>query len=101
MFEVWQEVGFFKSTEQRMCDQARLIPINVWLSKMELEVLKRGIKGRQREKSDAEQEDEEEGGGREAANQRTFGHEQWPTPLVIQRFKICLSLSSSHSNIKN
>ena len=36
-----------------------------------------------------------------AANQRTFDHEQWPTPLVIQWFKICLNLSSSHSNTKN
>ena len=25
MFRVWQEIGLFKSTEQRICDQARAI----------------------------------------------------------------------------
>ena len=38
MFPIWQE-----STEQRICDQARAIRKNGWLSGLEIEVIKRKI----------------------------------------------------------
>ena len=40
MFRVWQEIGLFKSTEQRICDQARAIRKSGWLSELEIEVIK-------------------------------------------------------------
>ena len=40
MFRVWQEIGLFKSTEQRICDQARAIRKTGWLSELEIEVIK-------------------------------------------------------------
>ena len=43
MFRVWQEIGLFESTEQRICDQARAIRKNGWLSELEIEVIKRKI----------------------------------------------------------
>ncbi|XP_044170403.1 uncharacterized protein LOC122954426 [Acropora millepora] len=43
MFRVWQEIGLFESTEQRICDQARAIRKNGWLSELEIEVIKRTI----------------------------------------------------------
>ena len=44
MFRVWKEIGLFKSTEQRICDQARAILKNGWLSELEIEVIKRKIR---------------------------------------------------------
>ena len=35
--------GLFKSTEQRVCDQARVIRKNGWLSQLELETIKRQV----------------------------------------------------------
>ena len=35
------EIGPFESTEQRVCDQARAIRKNGWLSEIEIELLKR------------------------------------------------------------
>ena len=43
MFRIWQEIGPFESTEQRVCDQARAIRKNGWLSEVEIELLKRQI----------------------------------------------------------
>ena len=43
MFQVWQEIGPFESTEQRICDQSRAIRKNGWLSELEIEVIKRKI----------------------------------------------------------
>ena len=43
MFRVWQEIGLFESTEQRICDQARAIRKNGWLSELEIEVIRRKI----------------------------------------------------------
>ena len=36
MCKVWQEIGPFESTEQRVCDQARAIRKNGWLSEIEI-----------------------------------------------------------------
>ena len=43
MFKEWRERGMFESTEQRVCDQARAIRKNGWLSELELEAIKRQI----------------------------------------------------------
>ena len=36
MFKLWKEIGPFESTEQRVCDQARAIRKNGWLSEIEI-----------------------------------------------------------------
>ena len=38
-----QEIGLFESMEQRICDQARAICKNGWLTELEIEVIKRKI----------------------------------------------------------
>ena len=43
MFREWRDRGMFESTEQRVCDQARAIRKNGWLSELELEAIKRQI----------------------------------------------------------
>ena len=43
MFRKWRDRGLFKSTEQRVCDQARAIRSNRWLSQAELETIKRQV----------------------------------------------------------
>ena len=41
MFNIWKERGIIELTEQRLCDQARAIRINQWLTPVELEEIKR------------------------------------------------------------
>ena len=43
MFRVWQEIGLFEATEQRLGDQLRAIRKNGWLSELEIDVIKRKI----------------------------------------------------------
>ena len=43
MFREWRDRGLFESTEQRVCDQARAIRKNGWLSQLELETVKRQV----------------------------------------------------------
>ena len=43
MFREWRERRLFESTEQRVCDQARAIRKNGWLSQLELEAIKRQV----------------------------------------------------------
>ena len=43
MFREWREKGMFESIEQRVCDQARAIKKNGWLSEPELEAIKRQV----------------------------------------------------------
>ena len=43
MFKEWRDRGLFESTEQRVCDQARAIRKNGWLSQLELETIKRQV----------------------------------------------------------
>ena len=47
MFPVWQDIGFFKSTGERVANQARAIlkkkKKNRWPSELEIEVIKRRI----------------------------------------------------------
>ena len=40
MFREWRDRGWFESTEKRVCDQARAISKNRWLSQLELEAIK-------------------------------------------------------------
>ena len=56
MHGIWKERGLFNVTEQRLCDQARMIRKNEWLTTMELE----GIKRRVLENNDEIEEEEEE-----------------------------------------
>ena len=44
MVQEWKEHGVFDITEQRLCDQARAIRKNGWLSDLELENIWRMIK---------------------------------------------------------
>ena len=41
MFREWRDRGMFESMEQCVCDQARAIRRNGWLSELELEAIKR------------------------------------------------------------
>ena len=41
MFRIWQMIGPFESTEQRVCDHTKAIRKNNWLSEVEIELLKR------------------------------------------------------------
>ena len=43
MFREWRDRRLFESTEQRVCDQARAIRKNGWLSQLELETIKRQV----------------------------------------------------------
>ena len=43
MFRESRERGMFESTEQSVCDQARAIRNNCWLSELELEAIKRQV----------------------------------------------------------
>ena len=43
MYREWRERGMFESTEQRVCDQARAIRKNGWLSELELEAIRRQV----------------------------------------------------------
>lgn len=43
LFWEWNERGMFESTEQRVCDQARAVRKNGWLSELELEEIRRKI----------------------------------------------------------
>ena len=43
MHRQWQERGMFQLTEQRLCDQARAIRKNHWLTEVELELIKRRV----------------------------------------------------------
>ena len=43
MFREWRERGMFESTEQRVCDQEKIIRNNGWLSELELEAIKKQV----------------------------------------------------------
>ena len=43
MFREWRDRGMLESTEQRVCDQARAVRRNGWLSELELEAIKRQV----------------------------------------------------------
>ena len=43
MYSIWQDIGTFEITEQGSADQVRVIKSNKWLSKVEIEEIKRNI----------------------------------------------------------
>ena len=43
MYREWQNRGLFEATEQRICDQAREIRKNGWLTEVELEAIMRKV----------------------------------------------------------
>ena len=43
MFREWRERGVFESTEQRVCDLAKVIRKNGWLSEAELDAIKEHV----------------------------------------------------------
>ena len=43
MYDLWQEIGIFEITEQRLADQVRVIKGDEWLLKVEKEEIKRNI----------------------------------------------------------
>ena len=43
MYSQWKIRGVFESTEQRICDHARAIKKNGWLSDLEMEAIRRDI----------------------------------------------------------
>ena len=45
MFKERRARGTFESTEQRVCDQARVVRKNGWLSEHELEATKKQVEG--------------------------------------------------------
>ena len=45
MLSAWQKRGMFKVSEQNLADQARAIKTNEWLSEVELEEIKRQVRG--------------------------------------------------------
>ena len=57
MFMQWRLQGMFEFTEQRVCDQARAIRKNGWLSEPELERIKRKIDN-ETQNEDSSQENE-------------------------------------------
>ena len=57
MFREWRARCMFDSTEQRICDQARAIRKNGWLSELELEMIKRKIEDEE-QNEDGNLEDE-------------------------------------------
>ena len=55
MFKIWQDLGGFEITEQRLCDQARAIRQNSWLSDLELEAIRREISNETQDEHDMEE----------------------------------------------
>ena len=43
MHRQWKESGIFETTEQQICEQARAIRKNGWLTEVELELIKRRV----------------------------------------------------------
>ena len=46
MIQEWKEHGVFEITEQRLCDQARALGKNGWLSNLELENIRKMIEAK-------------------------------------------------------
>ena len=51
MYAIWNEIGGFELTEQKLVGQARAIRGNKWLSDLELEQLQREIRSEERKQS--------------------------------------------------
>ena len=62
MHDAWKERGLMNISEQRLCDQARMIRKNEWFTAVELEEIKRRvtIRGEEMEETTSENEEGEE-----------------------------------------
>ena len=67
MFREWRNRGGFELTEQRICDQARAIRKNGWLSELELEMIKRSVIEEEEREANNDEED-----GREQIENENF-----------------------------
>ncbi|XP_063595812.1 uncharacterized protein LOC134772704 [Penaeus indicus] len=57
MYREWRERGMFNTSEQRLCDQARAIRKNGWLSEVELEAIRRRLVKQSEEEHQQDEED--------------------------------------------
>ena len=72
MYREWQDRGLFKATEQRICNQARAIGKNGWLSEVELEAIRKKVlmEMEDRERTEGKTDDNEQ---REQVENQTEG----------------------------
>ena len=52
MHNIWKERQGLKVTEQRLCDQARMIRMNEWLAELEMNVIKNRMMSENADKND-------------------------------------------------
>ena len=86
MCREWRERGVFEATEQRVCDQARAIRKNGWLTDLELEEIRRNI----RDKNELDEIEDEE-------NQENYNDTE--DPVVEER--ITATADDPENNLEN
>ena len=95
MFREWRNRGGFESTEQRICDQARAIRKNCWLSELELEMIKKSvIEEGEREANNVVEDGREQVEEREANNVVEDGREQVDN-------EYCVNVDVNNENVVN
>ena len=52
MHNIWKETQGLKVIEQRLCDQARMIRMNGWLTELEMNVIKKSMVNENADKND-------------------------------------------------
>ena len=52
MHNIWKKRERLKVTEQRLCDQARMIEMNGWLTELEMNVIKKSMMNENADKND-------------------------------------------------
>ena len=90
MMQEWKELGVFEITEQRLCDQARAVRKNGWLSNLELENIRRMIGAESDIGNESIKDVEENQSGRDnmAINVETLDEE---TQLIIAQLNKILA----------
>ena len=87
MHRIWLERGLFPTSEQRICDQARAIRKNNWLTDIELESIRRRVLSEEISHGEENLERREETDGNMAMNaeMRTEHEERASVRAVDQR----------------
>ena len=68
---IWKETQYLKVTEQRFCDQARIIRMNGWLTRLEINLIKKSMMDENPDKNDQiVDNDDNEDHGETTENQR-------------------------------
>ena len=68
---IWKETQYLKVTEQRLCDQARIIRMNGWLTRLEINLIKKSTMDENADKNDQiVDNDDNEDHGETTENQR-------------------------------